>query len=248
MHRVHQGELPHRGSSLNFVGADQGNVDISVFLFDGAPGAGPGPHRHPYDEVQFIRSGRGRYVVDGREFEAGERSLRARWQPTFDIGLQLDLAGNSSFLRTTDIASTRAFDVTTLSAASDLSYRPTNDLEFGWRLKVSVTEDVLPTTPRTTTVSTNELRGLYSIQTSGRLRAELERTVAAGTNIPPGDIYSLPYQLTDGYVIGTTWVGRVTLEYRISGNIQVSVTYTGRAQPPTNRVLHLGQAEVRAFF
>lgn len=177
-----------------------------------------------------------------------ERSLRARWQPTFDIGLQLDLAGNSSFLRTTDIASTRAFDVTTLSAASDLSYRPTNDLEFGWRLKVSVTEDVLPTTPRTTTVSTNELRGLYSIQTSGRLRAELERTVAAGTNIPPGDIYSLPYQLTDGYVIGTTWVGRVTLEYRISGNIQVSVTYTGRAQPPTNRVLHLGQAEVRAFF
>lgn len=71
MHRVHQDELPHRGSSLNFVGADQGNVDISVFLFDGAPGAGPGPHQHPYDEVQFIRSGRGRYVVDGREFEAG---------------------------------------------------------------------------------------------------------------------------------------------------------------------------------
>ncbi|MCC7438043.1 MAG: hypothetical protein IT211_06050 [Armatimonadetes bacterium] len=177
-----------------------------------------------------------------------ERSLRARWQPTFDIGLQLDFAGNSSFLRTTEAASTRAFDLTTLSAASDLSYRPTNALEVGWQLKVSATEDVFPATPRTITVSTNQLRGLYSIQTSGRLRAELERTVAAGANIPPGDIYSLPYQLTDGYVIGTTWVGRVTLEYRVSGNIQISVTYTGRAQPPSNRVVHLGQAEVRAFF
>jgi quercetin dioxygenase-like cupin family protein len=71
MLRVHQSELPHRGSSHQFVGADQGEVDVSVFLFDGAPGAGPGPHRHPYDEIQFIRSGRGRYLVEGREFEAG---------------------------------------------------------------------------------------------------------------------------------------------------------------------------------
>ena len=36
-----------------------------------APGRGPGPHRHPYDEVQFVRSGRGRWVVDGVTFEGG---------------------------------------------------------------------------------------------------------------------------------------------------------------------------------
>jgi quercetin dioxygenase-like cupin family protein len=63
--RHRQEDLPHRGSSHHFVGADRGDVAISVFLFDGAPGSGPGPHRHPYDEVQFIRSGRGRYLVDG---------------------------------------------------------------------------------------------------------------------------------------------------------------------------------------
>ena len=34
-------------------------------------GTGPGPHRHPYDEIQFIISGRARYVVEGKEFEAG---------------------------------------------------------------------------------------------------------------------------------------------------------------------------------
>ena len=71
MHRIRQEDLPLKGSSLNFVGADQGDVGVSVFLFDGKPGHGPGPHRHPYDEIQFIREGRGRYIVNGEEFEAG---------------------------------------------------------------------------------------------------------------------------------------------------------------------------------
>ena len=70
MHRVRQEDLPHRGSSHNFVGEDQGGVGISAFLFRGEKGRGPGPHRHPYDEVQFIREGRGLYTVDGHEFEA----------------------------------------------------------------------------------------------------------------------------------------------------------------------------------
>ena len=71
MYRVRQDDLPFKGSSHHFVGADNGDVTVSVFLLDARPGRGPGPHRHPYDEVQFIRSGRGRYVVNGQEFEAG---------------------------------------------------------------------------------------------------------------------------------------------------------------------------------
>lgn len=30
---------------------------------------GPGPHRHPYDEIQFIREGRGAWTVNGQTFE-----------------------------------------------------------------------------------------------------------------------------------------------------------------------------------
>jgi quercetin dioxygenase-like cupin family protein len=71
MHRIRHEDLPHRGSSHRFVGADQGDTGISVFLFNGQPGSGPGPHRHPYDEVQFIQQGRGMYTVDGETFEAG---------------------------------------------------------------------------------------------------------------------------------------------------------------------------------
>ena len=71
MHRVRQEDLPYRGSSHWFVGANQGDTGISAFLFHGEPGRDPGPHRHPYDEVQFIREGRGLWTVDGETFEAG---------------------------------------------------------------------------------------------------------------------------------------------------------------------------------
>jgi quercetin dioxygenase-like cupin family protein len=70
MYRTRQEDLPFQGLSHNFVGADNGDVNISVFLLSAPPGRGPGPHRHPYDEVQFVREGRGAYVVNGVEFEA----------------------------------------------------------------------------------------------------------------------------------------------------------------------------------
>lgn len=71
MHRTRERDLPFQGSSFQFVGADNGDVDISVFLLSALPGRGPGPHRHPYDEVQFVREGRGLWIVEGKEFEAG---------------------------------------------------------------------------------------------------------------------------------------------------------------------------------
>ena len=69
MYHVRQENLPFVGSSHEFVGAEQGNTSVSVFLFHGKPGSGPGPHRHPYDEIQFIREGRGVWTVDGKTFE-----------------------------------------------------------------------------------------------------------------------------------------------------------------------------------
>ena len=47
----------------------QGDVGVSVFRFNGLPGKGPGPHRHPYDEIQFIREGRGMWTVNDKTFE-----------------------------------------------------------------------------------------------------------------------------------------------------------------------------------
>jgi quercetin dioxygenase-like cupin family protein len=71
MLRLRHESLPFSASSHHFVGADHGDVAISVYLFHGETGRGPGPHRHPYDEIQFIQSGGGRWTVEGETFEAG---------------------------------------------------------------------------------------------------------------------------------------------------------------------------------
>jgi quercetin dioxygenase-like cupin family protein len=71
VHHVRQQDLPFVGSSHQFIGAEQGDVNISVFLLSALPGNGPGPHRHPYDEVQFVREGRGQWTVNGQTFEGG---------------------------------------------------------------------------------------------------------------------------------------------------------------------------------
>ena len=56
MYHVRQENLPFVGSSHEFVGAEQGNTGVSVFLFQGKPGSGPGPHRHPYDEIHSFKA------------------------------------------------------------------------------------------------------------------------------------------------------------------------------------------------
>lgn len=71
MYRIRQEDLPFRGSSHQFVGADRGDVAISAYLVNAPPGRGPGPHRHPYDKVAFIREGRALWIVEGEEQEAG---------------------------------------------------------------------------------------------------------------------------------------------------------------------------------
>ena len=45
MHHVREEDLPLIGSSYNFVGADQGDTGVSVYLLNAVPGKGPGPHR-----------------------------------------------------------------------------------------------------------------------------------------------------------------------------------------------------------
>jgi len=74
MHVVKQDALPFVGMSHQFVGADQGDVAVSVYLVNAPPGRGPKAHRHPYDEIAFIREGRGLWTVNGvsREATAGD--------------------------------------------------------------------------------------------------------------------------------------------------------------------------------
>jgi len=193
------------------------------------------------------RTGLNRLVTSLERTTTEERSLRVRWQPTTDVGLQVDVLSTLGRLIESTSDPRRSYDLEGLGITSDLSYRPAQNIETGWVFRALGNDDRFPATPRSITLTSNRLRGILSIETRGRLSLEIERTVVEGTNTGT-DVYDLPYQLTDGYAIGTTWSARAGFDYRFGGNLQASLVYTGRAQPPTMRVLHIGQAELRAFF
>lgn len=65
MHVIRREELPLIGSSYNFVGADHGDVAISMFLVEAQPGRGAPLHCHEYDEIVLVQEGQSRFVIGG---------------------------------------------------------------------------------------------------------------------------------------------------------------------------------------
>jgi mannose-6-phosphate isomerase-like protein (cupin superfamily) len=70
MIRTRIADLPHRGMSHQFIGAEH-DTTACAYLVDAPPGLGPPLHRHPYDKIAFIQSGLARWTVEGEEFDAG---------------------------------------------------------------------------------------------------------------------------------------------------------------------------------
>ncbi|WP_051979800.1 cupin domain-containing protein [Edaphobacter aggregans] len=71
---VRKEDLPFIGSSYNFVGAEQGDVAISMFMVGAQPGRGAPLHLHEYDEVVIVQERRSRFVIGDviREVTAGD--------------------------------------------------------------------------------------------------------------------------------------------------------------------------------
>jgi mannose-6-phosphate isomerase-like protein (cupin superfamily) len=63
-------DSPHGENAHTFVGADHGELPVSLILVHSVPGAGPDLHRHPYPEVFVVESGRATFEVDGAEIVA----------------------------------------------------------------------------------------------------------------------------------------------------------------------------------
>jgi mannose-6-phosphate isomerase-like protein (cupin superfamily) len=68
---VNRDELPLSNIARELVGADHGGLGACILFVDAAPGRGPSPHTHPYEEVLIVLEGEVTVV-------AGEREIVAR--------------------------------------------------------------------------------------------------------------------------------------------------------------------------
>jgi hypothetical protein len=87
-------------------------------------------------------------------------------------------------------------------------------------------------------------RVTYSWRGKGRWRGEVEWIQISSD--PSGQ--TIPYEMAKGNRAGRTFRWNAAFEYRLAGNINVSLSYLGRREPDFPRTQHLGKMEMRLFF
>jgi hypothetical protein len=185
------------------------------------------------------RRGLTQYALQNERVYQRERSCRMRWQLVQDISNQLDYVNKTDALLTDQI-SYRARIITSNALVTDWSYRPEQQIEFGFKLSAARAINF-----DTTAADMNDqsVRIVYSFENHGQARAEFIREEV---NISKSGVI-LPYELTDGRINGKTWLWNFSLEYQLTKFIQATINYNGRSESK-RPLIHIGKAEVRAFF
>lgn len=172
---------------------------------------------------------------------ANERSIRIRFQMVEEISNQTDYSiQNDNYYSAS--ASSRIREINKNELSADFSYRPDNNIESGFKIKVGKSIDRYPSKPTELFFNSQVFRINFSFVGSGRLRVELERS-----EFVTGSSNTLPYELTNGNSIGKNYYWRFYFDYRLSANFTATVNYDGRALGE-NSVIHSLKAEAKAFF
>jgi len=171
-----------------------------------------------------------------------KRSLRIRFR------LVKEIANQTDFVSTTDnniapIQSNRAREIEANELSTDFSYRPINQIEFGFKIVVSRNTDKYPNSPTIIDQNSQLLRFTYSFAQKGRARVEFERNELL-TNT---DDNYIPFEILKGNRIGKNYIWRINFDYKFTKNLQATVSYNGRIHG-AGKVINTMRAEARAYF
>lgn len=178
-------------------------------------------------------------------FERGyfrERSIRIKFKMVEEISNQTDLTNNNDNL-SAQTNSNRVRKVNSNFITSDFSYRPSRTIEAGFKIRVGRNEDTFPAQPTIIDVNGQAIRFNLSFLGVGRLRVEIERNELLANTTQN----FIPFEITGGNQIGKNYFWRVNFDYKLSSNLQTTLSYDGRLQG-TSKPIHTMRAEARAFF
>ena len=171
-----------------------------------------------------------------------EKSLRIKFRMVKEINNETEIINKVENVLA-PITTNRSRLTNSNIVKTDFSYRPVNNMEFGFKIKVSRLEDKYPQKPTIIDENRLTLRFTLSLLRKGRLRFEIERTeLIANTreNI-------IPFEITNGNLLGKNYIWRTNFDYRFTNNLQANINYSGRLHGK-GKVINTLRAEVRAYF
>lgn len=190
------------------------------------------------------RNGLSRFASGLEQNNARERSLRIRLLLTGDISNQTDIIVKDDAASTASQIN-RTRNIRSSVLLSDLSYRPEQNIEVGLKIETGQSEDAVVNGPVIANANGQTLRLVYGFLGNGQIRTEFSREEVLLASAPAG--YSAPFELTAGRDLGKIYLWSISSEYRMAGNVQFSLYYSGRTTA-RNIIVHTGRMEVRAYF
>lgn len=220
-------------------------VDQDLFLFANNPD-------RSFRLRFFERRGATQYNTGLERTYIAERSIRGRFKPVSDITNETTLAFTTDIAITNANSYNRPHSTAGTSLVSEWSYHPGFSVfDYGLHLEAAFADErtIDPNIQSFTDAVTFRIG--YALETKTRLRGELERDELTLTNAPI-DAFLLPYSLTNGRSVGTTWLWKLAVDYNLGSGILATLSYDGRnATDPISgarATVHNGRAEIRASF
>ena len=183
-----------------------------------------------------------RQYVEGGESRLNiERSAQITTSPSRLFSAQLEFSSQRK-RRQFSISGRENRNVRSLETALEISIRPRQSLELALKTRWAGDVDEYPETPTEATLLALIPRVDFAFRSKGRMRAQFEWTKVDATK------EVLPYEMVYGNAPGLNQRWELSMNYRISKNMQGSFSYQGRNEKRRGGIIHIGRAEVRAFF
>jgi len=188
---------------------------------------------------QFLDAG------DNEDGLTTEQGVRAEYGIVSGLRAQTEFRARKTF-RHSNASPSRNRDITSSLLNQNLSWRPDAQWEFGIESEGGDEIDNAGSKDLKVRYLRILCRSSYALLQRGRITADFDYQQVKVLNNPTGA--PIPYEMARGKKAGInkSWILRA--EYTLTENVLFTLTYSGRDDADFDRIVHNGQAEVRAYF
>jgi len=174
-----------------------------------------------------------------------QRGIRASYKIINELKAQSEIRQKFT-LRNSKQNTSRKRDINSLLINQNFSYRPSLNWEFGLDSELGFEKDLIP--ERDLNLQYSRLLGRinYSILKKGRISSEFEYQDVKILDNPNNLV--VPFEMARGKKEGVNQRWQLRGEYTVAENVVFTLFYNGRDDANYDKVIHTGQAEIRAYF
>jgi len=137
-------------------------------------------------------------------------------------------------------------DINALIFLQNFSFRPDLTWEFGIETEYGLETDDANQKDLEISYLRSLFRANYALLGKGKISTSFDYQMVNTLRNPTGA--SIPFEMARGKKEGVSKNWQVRGEYTIAENVVVSLYYLGRDDAQFEKIIHSGQAEIRAYF